>query len=329
MIKSNHKQSRQSKKKKKPKDRYLFDRIPNHNKLEPSLWNYLQGEFCRKVRFDTERYMYVLTRGGSQVRFNGLLSQLKWTYYPEYQSNRSKRKYSTYVKGSNKHEGKNTDKRVCEVIAMGGKRPKRLNKFARVILDYWEDNGHELQAGQVPVEVEQWARITQADAITRHKRTKKLWMWEIKTGYPVGAHRKQGKFKAPLAHVDCTAMNIWELQRHFTVQALIKAGVHISESRVIQVHTDRRNGNEPLVKIRKPPKWTHNIPMPKIKGQMVRPSTYAPVVYTVPPEEEEKKEKRPKKKQKKKEEVSLPKLSGRAFPTGKTQKAATTLSVFL
>ena len=323
-----HKEKMKRKKKTKGADRVLFDRVPDHRALEPSLWAYLQGPFCHQVRFDASARCYVLTRGGTRLTFSGLLSQLKWTYYPKYKDNRSRRKRGTYVRGSNSEQGKNTDARICQVIAAGGKRPARLNKFARVILDYWEDNGHQLQAGQVPVELEVWGRITQADAITRHKRTGKLWMWEIKTGYPVGAHMKQGKFNAPLGHVDATKMNIWELQRHFTVQGLVEAGVQIRESRIIHVHVDRRNGSEPLVKVRKPAPWTRTIPKPKIKGMMVRAATYKPVVYGEESSEEEEK-KKPKRKTKKRRkvidltaeaEVSLPKLSGREFPTGRNHR---------
>lgn len=290
------------KEKKREKDVVLYKRLPDQHELDPNLWNYLNGPFCSQVRFNSSARKYTLVRGGAPLLFAGLLSQLKWRFYPHYRENRSRRKRGTHVRGSNSAQGKRVDAQICAVVASGGKRPKRrLNRLTVALLDYWEDNGHELQAGQIPAEVSLWDRVTQADVITRHARTGRLWMWEVKTGAPVGFYRKQGKFRAPLHAVDCTKRNIWELQRHYTVRALIEAGVHISESRVIQVHEDRRNaGGEPVLKVHTPPPWTRAIPEIGSRARIVSAATYDPVDYGASSSDEEETKKK-----------KLPRLSGR------------------
>jgi hypothetical protein len=307
---------KRGKKKKEDGDDVLYKRIPNHHNIHASLWDYLKGPFCSQVRFNSSARKYALERAGASMLFAGLLSQLKWHFYPHYRENRSRRKRGTHVKGSNSAQGKRVDAQICSIVALGGKRPsgkRKLNRLTVALLNYWADNGHQLQAGQIPAEVSPWDRITQADVITMHTRTGRLWMWEVKTGAPVGFYRKQGKFKAPLNDVDCTKRNIWELQRHYTVQALIDAGVHISESRVIQVHEDRRNaGGEPVVKVHKPPIWTRTIPKIKSKSKIVSAATYNPVDYGADSSEAEVE----KKKKKKKPPAKLPRLSNRRFPTG-------------
>jgi hypothetical protein len=83
-------------------------------------------------------------------------------------------------------------------------------------------------------------RITQADVITMDV-TGRLWMWEIKTGGTRMLNRAQGLMLASskYANMPCTTGARYELQRHYTHEALVAEGVPLYASRVLIVRKSR------------------------------------------------------------------------------------------
>ncbi len=78
-------------------------------------------------------------------------------------------------------------------------------------------------------------------------------------------------FKAPLSHVSCSKLGIWQLQLHYTRCGLEMAGLHISESRVIQVHGTGKKRiqkgalsapklSSTTIKVHLPALWTKQLP---------------------------------------------------------------------
>jgi len=243
--------------------------------LHPSLTRYLHSDFVQTTRHNEDGHGrgYLVTMGGRQVLCGGLLPLLKARYYAHHKSNRSKRNHKRVaIKGSSAKQGIRVDEDLAAYTA-GTKPYAKLHRMAQALVDYWHEAGHELQACQVPVQVE-FGRVTQCDVITRHTLTGQLWCFECKTGIPTTLHRKQGTFAHDLKHVDCTGLNIWHLQLLHTRRALEAAGVEIAQSRVIQIYEKRdlkkdvkdvpkgkkkRAKVEPcelVVKVHAPPSWT-------------------------------------------------------------------------
>jgi hypothetical protein len=142
-----------------------------------------------------------------------------------------------------------------------GKAPKRAHKMTKSLLHYWiKEKKHTLQASQLPVEIEGgWNKMTQADIITRDEITGDLYLWEVKTGFPVGGFRQQDNFKAPLADVKCTKYNIWQLQLYYTRQALEQKGLRFKEANVIQIY-EKKKERELIIKIHPQEDWLSRAP---------------------------------------------------------------------
>lgn len=235
------------------------------NKIDPSIEKYAQDRFCKSVDLvKVGKYSkYKFFHSGTEHTSGGLLTLLERTFYSHYQTNRSRRNHKhVMVRGSNDSKGKTVDRQISAWTSLGGagQRPKRLNKLAASLMKHLEDLGHSPQAAQLPVLIPNTRpyRVTQADLITKDGFNR-LWLWEIKTGFPVGGFRKQDVFQHGIVDkngdaVPCTKYNIWQLQLHFTRQALESAGIEIAEARVIQVH-EVKNKAEPQIKIHAQPEW--------------------------------------------------------------------------
>jgi hypothetical protein len=224
--------------------------------MEPSLARHLHHPLVQGARFDKKTGKYNFIKHGRMIACGGLLRHIKRIYYKSYKDNRSRRNYKkTNVKGSNKRQGKTVDQQIARSIERKVQKP---HPMTRALLEHFKAKGHVLQAGQVPVELNGWSKMTQADLITRDKKTGKLWVWEIKTGMPVGFFVKQGCFKAaPLKDVECTKLNIWHLQLRYTVAALQASHVQVGESRVIQIYEDKERGL--VIKEHEPPEWVAKV----------------------------------------------------------------------
>lgn len=214
----------------------------------------------KKKKKNKQLKQYQFQEHGTTKHCGGINSKLKFLYYPKYKKHNNKRRYSTLNKGSSSKIGERVMRQLVKVTGITKKkpRPKRLHKFTQRILQELEDEmKHTLVAAELPVQLVAWRRITQADLITRCPKGK-FYMWEIKTGYPIGGFRKQGKFKAPLQNVDNTKYNHWELQRHYTHIALKEAGICIHDSGILHVRSHAQKGM--ICKVLKKPTWTQKLP---------------------------------------------------------------------
>jgi hypothetical protein len=228
-------------------------------------------------------------RGGARVQTGGLNTWLRAAFYPRYNDRKRKRSRKTKLCGSSKKRGIRVDHEFVGIVASGGAPPRQLTSDA-MTRQLWSHIvgglGHAVEAAQLPVEVPHAQRMTQADLITRDPATGRLWLWEIKTGYPIGATRKQGHLPVRNSrtgdYVDCTKFNIWQLQLHYTRQALEAAGVPIAESRVLQVYVpDRNQRHRYEVVEHTPPEWTKGLPppgatLPKLPADFCNRMTPAP-----------------------------------------------------
>lgn len=241
--------------------------------MHPALAAYLETEVVRTTRYDEKTKCFHYTKGGGrEVQCGGLHSWLRTLFYPKYQSNRSERKHSSVaIVGSSHKQGVLIDTQL-QALAEGklSLSSKKVHKMTRALVDWLHARGHELQAGQVPVELAQgWSRMTRADLITRSKADGRLWVWEIKTGFPVGFYRGQGNFaNAPLEDIACTQQNIWLLQVHYTHQALVTTArlpIEGGCSRVLQVYAKKQGHGKPnllVVEEHAPPAWlTSRVPL--------------------------------------------------------------------
>lgn len=240
--------------------------------MHPDLATYLEGEVARSARYDEKTKCFHYTRGGGdgrEIQCGGIHNWLRTLFYPHYKSNRSRRNHgSVSIVGSSHKQGVLVDTQL-QMVAQGKEiPPKKLHKMTSAILEWLRARGHELQAAQVPVELAQgWSRMTRADLITRCTADGRLWLWEIKTGFPVGFFRAQGTFaNDPLGDVPCTQKNIWLLQLHYTHQALCtmaRLPIEAGCARVLQVYAKKQGqGSALVVEEHAPPPWlTSRVPL--------------------------------------------------------------------
>lgn len=228
--------------------------------LHPLLNQYIQLDAVKSAHFNDKDGRYHYTKHGQRVACGGLVETLKYRFCPHYKDNRSKRNWKSNVRGSSKEQGKKIDNQLLEYVRTG-KAPKRAHKMTKSLLHYWiKEKKHTLQASQLPVEIEGgWNKMTQADIITRDESTGDLYLWEVKTGFPVGGFRQQDNFKAPLADVKCTKYNIWQLQLHYTRQALEQKGLRFKEANVIQIY-EKKKEKELIIKIHPQEDWLSRAP---------------------------------------------------------------------
>jgi hypothetical protein len=214
---------------------------PRRELVPKWLSEYLDTKFARSLRISPLFGTYECYVKGNTFQKTGIHSTLRRRFYSHYPKEASRRRRTkTKSKGSTKKIGIAVDTQIFKIVA-ANKVPSRINKLTRALLEHWKSAGHTLIAAQVPVYVASLDCVTQADCITRHNDT--YTMWEVKTGFPVGGFRKHGKFTgAPFETIDCTKYNIWQLQRKYTHDALVEAGLKIDDSRVIQVYSHADKG---------------------------------------------------------------------------------------
>lgn len=226
-----------------------------------ALVRYLQSEIATTAHYNEETRCYNYTKGGREIECGGIHSFLRQRFYSHHRSNRSERKHKqTSIIGSSAAQGKLVDSQIQAITL--GKKPKRLHKLTVALLDWWKERGHTVHAAQVPVELAQgYARMTQADVITQAPDGR-LWVWEVKTGWPVGFYHSQGNFaSAPLRDIPCTQENIWYLQLHYTHQALVTCAalpIDLECAGVLQVYqkkVSKTKGAQILVEQRSVPEW--------------------------------------------------------------------------
>lgn len=235
----------------------FYSVTPNH--LHHALDSYVKNSIVVKTaRFNALEGKYCYARGGGpEVMCGGLLTTLRSHFYPHYKDNRSKRRWKhTRVRGSSASKGKQVDRDVVMYTQTRQVHPS-CSPFAVKLFEYWRDLRHVPQAAQLPVEIPSWYKLTQADFITMDPDGR-LWLWEIKTGAPVGGFRQQGNLRGLTTEVKCTKYNIWQLQLHYTRRALEVAGIPIAESRIIQIYQER--GGNFIIKVHVPAEWTKKLP---------------------------------------------------------------------
>jgi hypothetical protein len=240
--------------------------------MHPALSAYLESEVARSAHYNEQTQSFHYTKHGRPIQCGGIHGWLRTLFYSHYVRNRSDRNHKQVsLIGSTHTQGKLVDAQL-EAITRGkmSMTHRKMHKMTRAIVEWLHARGHTLEAAQVPVELAQgWGRMTCADLITRNKADGKLWVWEIKTGFPVGFYRSQGNFaNAPLEDVPCTQQNIWFLQLHYTHQALCtmaRLPIEGGCSRILQVYLKKQGRGKPaalIVEEHAPPAWlTARVPL--------------------------------------------------------------------
>lgn len=144
-----------------------------------------------------------------------------------------------------------------------GKKFKRCNKFLQAALDYLDQEGHTLEACELPVPVgDKYG--TYADLITQSP--KGLHYWEIKLGYCYGSKSTQPegrRMEAPLTHVPNHQLNQFHLQCRLTYDSMVKAGLPLQSYGLLRVTNTKKKLTPRFVH---PPKWMLDLE----DGQLLR-----------------------------------------------------------
>lgn len=228
--------------------------------MHPALETYLKSDFAQKAHYDRKAQAFVAPMQGRMAKHCGLIHKIRARHFIHYGSKQSKRRHGkTNVIGSSSAIGKRVDKEL--MMECSAKPKKKKHVLTKALIDYWTQAGHTIVRCQLPVIVRDFVMcMTQADVITMD-RNNHLWLWEVKTGMPVGFYRKNGVLKHTTGEpVPCTGMEVWQLQLLYTQRAVCTAGIPIRHARVIQVH-EQRDGPV-VVKVHEPPKWVERVRFP-------------------------------------------------------------------
>lgn len=231
--------------------------------MHPALERYRATEFCTQAAFDEQRKAYVAPYGGRLVVHCGLLDKVRNRHYLNYRRGKEQnsRKGRTNIKGSSRDLGMRVDRELVAFVAQKKNQPLR-HPLTAALLRYWFSLNHRLVAAQLPVRVQSFVCcMTQADILTMDPNGR-LWLWEVKTGAPIGFYLKDKPLQGVRgAAVPCTGLAVWQLQLAYTRRALIEsAQLPIAEARIIQVHEQRKG---PLVtKVYELPEWHDRIIWP-------------------------------------------------------------------
>ncbi|MDB9801283.1 hypothetical protein OAB94_02780 [Flavobacteriaceae bacterium] len=221
--------------------------------LDLSLAKYIDSPFVQSFKLVGNPPRYEFVKNGYTVQSRGLHKTLRGKYYPKYKHTRRRRK--TQKKGSSKRTGTAVDKAIFKYIANGTK-PRQW--MAKMLIRFWEVTiEHTLQVTQLPVYIDSLKCATQVDVITKSKDGK-LYLWEVKTGFPPGGALKKGVF---MKNIPSTIYNHWELQRHFTCIGLLDhIDILLENSRVINVYKEvQKTKQVSRVQARKQPLWTNRL----------------------------------------------------------------------
>ena len=214
-----------------------------------------ESSVAKTATFVNGKYRYSPDNGRTTIQCGGLLRTIKKLFHAHYKERTRRRRKEVQIRGSTAAKGKQTDREVTYyTMRMQMSSPCQ---YTRALIRHWEQMRHSPQAAQLPVSIPEWRIMTQADFISLAPDGK-LWLWEVKTGIPVGAARRQSYMRGLPVQVPCTKYNIWQLQLHYTRKALERAGIQIAESRIIQVYQVRPR--EYVVKIHEPASWLAHLP---------------------------------------------------------------------
>jgi hypothetical protein len=214
--------------------------VASRSKVVPVLWDYLHGYFATHASFSHESKSYTFreeTNPKHVHHIGGLLNKIRARHYPQYTQRQQRRHQKTQRKGSSAKQGKLVDAQL-----MASFKVAPTHRMAIAIMEHFRINKQTLQACQVPCYVNLLQCMTQADVITRDSRGN-LYLYEIKTGYPIGGFHKQGVLRnipstgvASATGIPNTKMNHWQLQLRYTQLALEQHGVHIHRAYILQVY---------------------------------------------------------------------------------------------
>jgi len=209
--------------------------------LDERIREYIERPVVRAIRFQNRAYIVA----GNQ-RCRGIHKALRTRFYPSFRKPARTRVHSGRLAvASSKAIGKLVDSQIERYLRAGCRAARRLNRFTRAIITYFEQQGEQLQACQLPVHLEGTQVATQGDHFTVSRTERNLegkpllTMWELKTGFSSGASLSQGHLAAPLQAVKSTQFNHFELQRQATHDGFVRAGLKVDRSFVLHVHARR------------------------------------------------------------------------------------------
>ena len=209
----------------------------------PELKEYLNREETRNMRFDRDNDAFIHVDPCTRITQHcyGIKSWI-WKNFVPRGTKMPERSKNTVKLGSNAQKGSRTDRVVMQTVRANGKAPENLDCYSQRLLLHFAKHKWRLQAAQVPVFMKRINRVTQSDLVTLSKTKDSLIVWEVKTGYPPGAHRSVAKFKVKgLDRVGVTPLNLWYLQLLYTMVGLKAQGLPVKDAFVIQVW-EEKNG---------------------------------------------------------------------------------------
>jgi hypothetical protein len=217
-------------------------------------------------------YVYEDPETGATRKCGGLTEYLRKTFYPHQKvTKRRFKKGQRYQKrASSSALGKRVDRDIVKLITFqhssgapkedpsaskpvepGAKAPAKkkrktkkelkspkLHTYTQQLVRFWDKKGMKPVAAQLFVPLPSLGKATQADVIVVDAQGQ-LWMHEIKTGW-VGVTNTHGSFSGALEHVKYSKAAAWDLQRHYTAQGLLSAGLPLAGSRVVHIYEDQK-----------------------------------------------------------------------------------------
>ena len=164
---------------------------------------------------------------------------------------------------------------ALEQLVLTRKVPKRPNKYAKAIMEWLGRNQYQVQVVEMPVVLPWINRVTRADLVTLTRDGTGYIIWEIKCGWPPGAHRGTYKMaRKGVATVPCNAVNMFHLQAMYTKVGAMASGLKdVKAARVLHVFeaeyatdpsTPPAQRKRPAAKTRDKETWEQNYGKPVV-----------------------------------------------------------------
>lgn len=225
------------------KEKYVWRRYRNSAFVRNATYSRARRSFVScSVPVEKQRQYHCHKQGGRLRKYRGIVGTLDEHYFaglkrPRHTQSRAAQK-SSRQKGTAVHED------MTRVVDSGGAYEPELES-SRMLKAWLEKRGHDFVGSELPVYIK-WDDnkfdvhiecMTQVDLVTRCRKTRLYWAWEIKTGL---LSPKRNGYIPCFKALPQSQLSKWHLQVFFGAYGLCCGGIPIKRTGVLRVFYSKR-----------------------------------------------------------------------------------------
>jgi len=247
----------------------IMSRIPSSN-IHPKIIKMINDcPIIKYIKYDSMKKTYIINPSdipdsttvkyitqavrtkGNPIKFGGLTRKLKMVWYPTYNYKVEKcvsSDASSITKGSRIHD------EMFKYLQNPKIKVKNLDEYTRAILVWLTKKREMPQISELPCIGKSKHYATQADLIVQNIDTKKLILYEIKTGQL--SSNNDGYFKKPLDKIKNNRINQAYLQLFYTKSAIeLTTPLRVDECYVLNVFKMKKKEKVSVRRVLPVPPW--------------------------------------------------------------------------